>query len=117
MITFYKPILVGYNQGPYSYALADALLYTSYKNRAVLMILVKFLKFSTNASPILINTIYMDKCNNETVSQSVVESIASLGIKFNDVMCFNSDNVSHMVKAYKDHLKAIFPNSIHIGCA
>ena len=58
----------------------------------------------------------MEKTNHSTVSQAVVKVIQDYSIEFDNVIVFDTDNAEYMKKAYISVLKALFPNSIHIGC-
>ncbi|XP_060777572.1 uncharacterized protein LOC132886657 isoform X2 [Neoarius graeffei] len=64
----------------------------------------------------LANTIFLDVCNHSTVSMSVVKTLQEFDIANENVIVFDTDNAAYMLKAYREALKSLFPQSIHITC-
>ena len=64
----------------------------------------------------LIDVVFMDACNQQTVAQATLRSLASAGIDYNNVVCFVTDNAAYCKAAYNNILKNVLPNCIHVGC-
>lgn len=64
----------------------------------------------------LIDCIYMETCNHATLAQMVIRALTDAGIDFNDVDAFVTDNAPYCIKAYRECLKMIMPNSVHVCC-
>lgn len=58
----------------------------------------------------------MDSCNFSTLSQALLQSLHSSQINLNDVLAVVTDNASYCLKAYKEVLKGVMPNSVHATC-
>jgi len=63
----------------------------------------------------LADIIYLEKVNAVTVSQAVLTCVANMGISYNNVSAFVTDNASHMSKAF-EKMTAILPNAVHCTC-
>lgn len=86
------------------------------KGRFVLNVLLSKLEEPPGNSVYLADTIFLERTNNTTVSQSVVKVITEYGINFNSIRIFCSDNAAYMQKAFRDTLSVLFPNCVHITC-
>lgn len=64
----------------------------------------------------LLDTKFLSSTNSSTVSSAIVECLVASGIKFTDVITFNTDNAAYMKKAFKDVLKGLMPNATHVTC-
>ena len=64
----------------------------------------------------LIDCIYMETCNHATLAQTVIRALTDAGVDFNDVTAFVTDNAPYCIKAYREGLKMILPNSVHVCC-
>lgn len=58
----------------------------------------------------------MEKCNSVTLAQTVLRSLTTAGIDYNDVCAFVTDSAAYCLKAYKDTLKNVLPHSCHVRC-
>ncbi|CAF0815749.1 unnamed protein product [Brachionus calyciflorus] len=90
---------------------------TDSQQRYFLQILCKVLDSFSNKAPYLLETIYLEKTNYKTVSQSVLKILAKFEISLDNVYGFVTDNGSYMLKAYNSVLENVLPNSRHITCA
>ncbi len=61
------------------------------------------------------NFFFMEKCNAQTVSQAVIKSLTNVGIDYNNVCIFATDNAAYCKAAFQI-LKNIMPNAKHVGC-
>ena len=84
-------------------------------NRSAYQIILIKLDIKADNRPKLVETVFLDDVNFETVTRSVIETLIKMEIKFEFVMAFISDNASYMVKAFKS-LKPMLLNSIHVTC-
>jgi hypothetical protein len=84
----------------------------------VMAVCLGFNELSPNGNCIayLLDSHYLSRTNNKTVSQAIMKSVCDYGIDFDNVYIFNSDNVSYMTKAYNDTPSTLFPNCVHITC-
>lgn len=64
----------------------------------------------------VVDTVFLETCNHQTVSQAVVKTLQDYGVENENVIAFETDNAAYMIKAYKTVLKVLFPNSLHITC-
>ncbi|CDQ84807.1 unnamed protein product [Oncorhynchus mykiss] len=62
----------------------------------------------------LVDVIFMDKCNSSTFSQAILASLHSNDLNLNDAWAVVTDNASYCLKAYKEVLKGVMPNSVHV---
>lgn len=60
-----------------------------------------------------LQTVFLEQCNDSTVSMAVVKCLQECSIDNDDVIVFNTDNAAYMKKAYTTALKSLFPNSVH----
>lgn len=58
----------------------------------------------------------MERCNYSTFSQAILGSLHSNNLSLNDVWAVVTDNASYCLKAYKEVLKGVMPNSVHVTC-
>ena len=65
---------------------------------------------------LLVNTEFLQQVDNSTMAQVVIRSLANMNVGFNDVLTFVSDNAAYMKKCFKDGLKGILPNAVHVTC-
>ena len=42
--------------------------------------------------------------------------VQTYGVKNDDVIVFDTDNAAYMIKAYREALHTLFPNSVHVTC-
>lgn len=86
------------------------------EGRFALNILVSPIELDSNGClpSYLADTIFLTRTNNSTVSQA--QTVANLGISFDDVVVINTDAAAYMCKAFRDVFKALFPNCVHITC-
>lgn len=64
----------------------------------------------------LIDVVFMKECNQQTLAQAVLKSLTNVGIEYNDVCCFVTDNAAYCKAAFSNILKHVLPNCIHVGC-
>ncbi|KAK1889393.1 Phosphoglucosamine mutase, partial [Dissostichus eleginoides] len=64
----------------------------------------------------LVDVIFMDRCNHSTVAQAIIRSFHSNNLDLNDVWAVVTDNASYCLKAYREILKGLMPNSVHVTC-
>lgn len=86
--------------------------------RAVCVILVGILDGKTNSKPFLLDVIDIQKTNNKTVTQFIVNALAKLydgEIAYDRLRLFVTDGASYMLKSGRD-VKLLFPNALHITC-
>jgi len=84
-------------------------------NRSVFQIILIKLDFNADTRPKLVQTIFLEDVNYETVTRSIIECLIEMEIKFQNVMAFISDNASYMLKAFKS-LKTMLFNCTHVAC-
>ncbi|CAF0973145.1 unnamed protein product [Brachionus calyciflorus] len=84
-------------------------------NRSVFQKILIKLDFNADIRPKLVQTIFLEDVNYETVTRSIIECLIEMEIKFQNVMVFISDNASYMLKAFKS-LKTILFNCTHVAC-
>lgn len=84
--------------------------------RPILNIIAYKLDFKYGTVPKLLDTIFLNEVNYQTISKSILDTIYMYGINTADVVAFISDNGSCMKKAYNSGLKLLFPSSTHIRC-
>lgn len=89
---------------------------TDVEGRCVLNILIVPLKKEESEGIIahIANTVFMETCNHSSVSMAVVKTLQEYDISNEDVIVFDTDIAAYMLKAYREALKSLFPNSIHI---
>lgn len=58
----------------------------------------------------------MESCNFSSFSQAVLQSLHTSQVNLNDILAVVTDNASYCLKAYKDVLKGLMPNSVHATC-
>ena len=83
---------------------------TDHRDKIVLNVIVSYLD-----KLYLIDTVFMDQCNGRTLSQHVLKSLTSVGIEYDDVVAFVTDNAAYCKTAF-EILKNLLPNAIHVGC-
>ena len=66
--------------------------------------------------PYLVKTEFLSSVNHETIARLVIQTLLDISIELNRVKLFLSDNASYMKKAFKDILRPIFSNCIHVTC-
>jgi len=67
------------------------------KNRKVLNILIG--PADPDSKLRLVTTKFLDKCDSETISAAVVESLQEIFVPIENLVCFKSDNAPYMIKA------------------
>lgn len=85
-------------------------------NRSVFQIILIKLDLNYDNRPKLVDTLFLEAVNFETVSRSIIDCLVKMNIKFQNVMAFISDNASYMTKAFKFCLKTILFNATHVTC-
>ena len=91
---------------------------TDSESRYIANVIVGDLRGDTPGAVYLLSCEQLQKTNNATISQLVLNSLQLLwpdGIKYNDVLLFLSDAAAYMKKAVSN-LSAIFPRMIHLTC-
>ena len=63
----------------------------------------------------LADIVYLEKVNAVTVSQTVLTCVANMGVSYNNVSTFVTDNASYMSKAF-EKMTGILPNTVHCTC-
>ena len=63
----------------------------------------------------LVDVVFMEKCDAQTLSQTVLKTLTNVGIDYNNVCCFVTDNAAYCKAAFRI-LTNILPNAIHVGC-
>jgi len=63
----------------------------------------------------LADIVYLEKVNTVTVSQAVLTCAAEMGVSYNNVSAFVTDNASYMSKAF-EKITGILPNAVHCTC-
>lgn len=58
----------------------------------------------------------MDGCNYSTVSQAILASLHSNNLNLNDAWAVVTDDVAYCLKAYREVLKRVMPNTVHVTC-
>jgi hypothetical protein len=87
------------------------------KNRYVVNIMVGILN-GEPIKPMLLATTFVNKTNNKTISQCIVDSLTKLWsgiIHYDRLWLVVSDQASYLLKSISN-LKSIFPNLKHITC-
>ncbi|KAI7790722.1 hypothetical protein IRJ41_005008 [Triplophysa rosa] len=64
----------------------------------------------------LTDVIFMESCNYTTFSQAIRGSLHRNNLDLNDVWALVTDNASYCLKAFKEVLKGVMPNSVHVTC-
>uniref|UniRef100_H3AEY0 DUF659 domain-containing protein n=1 Tax=Latimeria chalumnae TaxID=7897 RepID=H3AEY0_LATCH len=65
---------------------------------------------------VLADTMYLHAVNYNTISQAIVNCLNMIGVDFNNISAFISDNATYMSKAYNQVLQGLLPNSVHLTC-
>lgn len=83
-----------------------------------LMFFVFFSSFITGVEKqyFLVDVVFMDRCNYSTVSQAILASLHSNALDLNDAWAVVTDNAAYCLKAYREVLKGVMPNSVHVTC-
>lgn len=55
----------------------------------------------------------MQKCH---CAQATIKSLVTNDLNFNDFLAVVTDNAAYCLKAYREGLKPVFPNSLHVTC-
>ena len=64
----------------------------------------------------LLDVVFLDRCNFSTVSQAILASLYSNNLDLNDAWAVVTDNAAYCLKAYREVLKGVMPNSVHVTC-
>ncbi|XP_036001540.1 uncharacterized protein LOC118565359 [Fundulus heteroclitus] len=64
----------------------------------------------------LVDVVFMDRCNYSTVSQAILASLHSNDLDLNDAWAVVTDNAAYCLKAYREVLNEVMPNSVHVTC-
>lgn len=62
------------------------------------------------------DVIFLERCNYSTFAQAVLGSLHNNKLDLNDVLAVVTDNAAYCLKAYREVLKGVMPNSIHVTC-
>ena len=89
---------------------------TDVSGRFALQILFQKLDFTQNQVPWLVDTVFLEAVNNQTVARAVVDCCRKFDINFSNVMIYSTDNVSYMLKSFNDCLHTLFENCTHVTC-
>jgi hypothetical protein len=85
--------------------------------RCVLSILLipDFAPSETNISvcPYVIDAVVLQSVNNSTVGGAIIRALVSMGIAFDSIV---SDNAAYMKKAFREVLKPVLVNAVHVTC-
>ena len=111
-----------FNENSYICIIADES--TDLLNRPVLNILFQLLSPTGElhgenleiSPPLLVKTVFMERVNHATVSQTLLQCCGNFQIDFTKVMLFLSDSASYMLKAWSDILRVIWVNCHHMNC-
>jgi hypothetical protein len=72
--------------------------------------------FNNNCSALLVNTEFLTEVNNVSIAQCIIRTLTQLNVQFNDVVALVSDNAAYMKKCFRENLKGILPNAVHVTC-
>lgn len=89
---------------------------TDSMQRSVFQVILIKLDLKVDSSPKLIDTIFLECVNYQTVARSVLNSLIKMKINFENVISFTTDNATYMIKAFNTVLKPILFNATHITC-
>lgn len=64
----------------------------------------------------LVDVIFMYRCNYSTISQAILASLHSNDLDLNDAWAVVTDNAAYCLKAYREVLKGVMLNSVHVTC-
>lgn len=62
------------------------------------------------------DVIFMDSCNYSTVSQAILQSLHNNQVDLNDILAVVTDNAAYCLKAFREVLRGVMPNSVHATC-
>lgn len=66
--------------------------------------------------PYLIDSVQLEKVNAGTVGGAVLRSLTQFGVSFDSVSGFVCDGARYMTACYRDIIKPVCENSVHITC-
>ena len=72
--------------------------------------------FSYNGVTKLIHVDYLENVNNCTIGQLIIQILVRWEISFDMPQLIASDSASYMKKCYRDVLKPLMPQLIHLPC-
>ena len=72
--------------------------------------------FSYNGTTKLIHVDYLDSVNNCTIGQLVIQTLVQWAIPFDLPQLVASDSAAYMKKCYRDVLKPLMPQLVHLPC-
>ncbi|EXX64439.1 hypothetical protein RirG_142700 [Rhizophagus irregularis DAOM 197198w] len=84
---------------------------TDSKARSVVNIL-----FSYNGVTKLVHVDYLENVNNCTIGQLLIQTLVQWGISFDLPQLIASDSAAYMKKCYRDVLKPLMPQLVHLPC-
>ncbi|GBC10765.1 hypothetical protein RclHR1_09890005 [Rhizophagus clarus] len=84
---------------------------TDCRARSVINIL-----FSYNGVTKLVHVDYLENVNNCTIGQLIIQILVQWGISFDLPQLVASDSAAYMKKCYRDVLKPLMPQLIHLPC-
>ena len=86
------------------------------QHRFFFQIMFLELDIFTECKPFLVDTVFIDAANFETVSQAILICLNKFKIEFTNVYAYAADNVSYMKKAYTDVLCHVLSNCRRVTC-
>jgi hypothetical protein len=72
--------------------------------------------FSYNGVTKLVHVDYLENVNNCTIGQLIIQILVQWGISFDLPQLVASDSAAYMKKCYRDVLKPLMPQLIHLPC-
>jgi hypothetical protein len=84
---------------------------TDSRTRSVVNIL-----FSYNGVTKLVHLDYLESVNNCTIGQLIIQTLVQWEISFDKPQIIASDSAAYMKKCYRDVLKPLMPQLIHLPC-
>lgn len=71
---------------------------------------------SASMQPVLVEVKFVDEVNSAVIGRIVTKTLTTYGIEFEDVTGFVSDNAAYMVKSFKECIKPLCEDAVHITC-
>lgn len=68
------------------------------------------------SSAMLVNTDFLTEVNNVSIAQLIIHTLTEVNVHFNDVVAFVTDNAAYMKKCFRDNLRGLLPNAVHVTC-
>ena len=81
------------------------------RDRSVLNVIASYLD-----KLYLIDVIFMESCDHQSLAQAVIKAVTQAGIDYNNILSFVMDNAAYCKAAFDNILCNVFPKAIHVGC-